>query len=264
MCRTSPLRKCDSPKQPIMNEEFSNKYATYKRLMADMSQVYDGRKLTSFYYVNIVRGNQRNDISQAINGPLKNVRRAPLHKTSSQDSQGKAVPNETDVTASGDEELLSSTDAISSDSSSRSRSCDRTSTQTSPKTTRPKNEGDKGGKPKAVLRQKYRPRHHNATLNQSISGIMRPTRYSNNIDIHTNDATDATNTDDDNSANSNGEGRMQRRVSMSSMRRRTSLDSCCSSNSFGFSVQSSSDTNNSWVPLGVEFSANMEVLVFEK
>lgn len=90
--------------------------------------------------------------------------------------------------------------------------------------------GEDDGLPRAMLRQKYQPRHR-STLNHSIQGIMRPSRYS--------------------------AGTTQRRSS-SMPARKLSFDTL---NSLTSDI-SSSDRN--WVPMGVVFSDNMEVYVFEK
>ena len=89
--------------------------------------------------------------------------------------------------------------------------------------------------PKSVLRRKFRPRHRSSELNESVAGIMRPSRYSSS------------------------EGHLP--GLQSSYTRRASWSSSAPSVALS---DVSSHSNESWVPLGVEFSACMEVYLFDK
>ena len=204
MCQTSPLFE-SSPKQ-----------TNYKLFMADISQVCDGRTLMQFDHEKSVRvrpTSKRSDDGKVIRSinrirshrPVraKNTRREPFANHTSQGN------NSSEPIC--DNELLFSTDSGYSSNTSTG-SYDRTA---DPRTASCKNDD---GKPKCVLRQKYQPLHHNTSLNQAISSIMRPSRYSN-----------------------------------------INIDSLCSITS-----DVTSRSNDSWIPLGVDFSANMEVYVYEK
>ena len=221
----------------------------YKLLMADMSQVCDGRKLMQFDHEKSVRvrpTSKRSDDGQVIQAlnrlsfdnkiPLcrgyrpviaKNTRRASLKN---QTSQGNKVNKPT-----CDNETLSSTDSSSSSDNSFSTGSYDLTPEPRKRRSYPKTASsqDDDGRPRSMLRQKYRPRHHNTLLNQSLSSIMKPSRYSNKDTPH-------------------------RRASLPTSSRRYGFDSFCR-----FTSDVSIGSNDSWVPLGVNFSANMEVYVYK-
>lgn len=96
------------------------------------------------------------------------------------------------------------------------------------------------GLSRTVLRQKHRPRHRSASMNNTVAGILRPSRYS-----------------DDNLC-------QQRRQSSLPSMASTSISNGSFSTRSSFSDDVSSRSDAVWVPLGVRFEPSMEVYVFEK
>jgi hypothetical protein len=130
----------------------------------------------------------------------------------------------------------SNDDVSTTDSSSSSKAC--SSRANLNELTSPRRHSDPGiapsenndGRKKVTLRWKSQPCHRNTSLNTSLPGIKKPSQYSS-------------------------EGVPQRRASDSP---NTNMDSSFHSLTSNISYQS----NQSWVPLGVDFSASMELYYY--
>jgi hypothetical protein len=112
---------------------------------------------------------------------------------------------------------------------------------------------DAAGGSKAVMRKLSKPRHRCSMTNQSVSGIMRPARYSSNNLAGLNSRNSASNLSGLNSVSSNN---------LSALGLGLRRNSCNSNASFDTNVTSTttSMSNATWVAHGVEFSKNMEVV----
>ena len=110
-------------------------------------------------------------------------------------------------------------------------------------TTTASSRSNKGGnsKDKSILRQKHQPRHRSSSLNHSITGILRPSRYY----VKCNDL-------------------QRRRASMPELSSMPASRSSCETLTTDSTVDVSSRSSDSWIPLGVDFCPQMEVYVFEK
>mmetsp|Transcript_27757 Transcript_27757/g.47204 ORF Transcript_27757/g.47204 Transcript_27757/m.47204 type:complete len:258 (+) Transcript_27757:94-867(+) len=256
MCRTSLFFETSQQQPMELSCDKENRCTVtnyYKLLRADMSQVCDGQTLMQLESEESLRSRTMTDRSRDAGRHLMDaINRLGIDETLSsfigsltgETSHGKKLD---DFSSMCDEELLSSKDHSKSSSSSSGSSASsshsslssgldsgssNSNTSSSSNSTSPEEEDDK---PKSVLRRKCKPRHTNSSLNQSISGILKEPRYSN-------------------------EYKLQRRASLpTKSSRRPSVDSFCSLHS----ELSFSGSNHSWVPLGVEFSNFMEVYLFE-
>ena len=267
-------------------------YFNYKFIMADNSQVCDGRLLRPFSSGNgsVVRGvescqsskiDERNDVdiddsenqsSTASSGALDNVLKTfnfggyhPKRNSARQknNNAGSKISKEL-----SHDETINHAGAESSSTARHRHSCPPLSSSSIGTTLSSRNEPREdtttnNKSSKAILRQKHQPRHR---LNHSITGIIRPSRYSI-------DEKDETNNNDDihchhNQSYHRHKHRGLRRASMPT--RTSSLDTMLMNNNSNHSstaansIDMSNRSSDSWIPLGVDFCAHMEVYVFEK
>lgn len=135
-------------------------------------------------------------------------------------------------------------------------------------------------RPTVVVRRKFRPRHHDASLNRSVEGIMRrPSRYSADVDAVIADAVDSSAAAMKSSAAAIDAAADAGAAPPSPRRRRPSLSRslpagnsaagcgpACSAGRGSSGARSSWTVGSSdrWVPPGVDFSARMEVFVYDR
>ena len=110
----------------------------------------------------------------------------------------------------------------------------------------------------ATLRRKCQPLHKCATTNQSVSSIMRPSRYSMAMSAHTLPNDEVDNNSDDDTTN----GKAPRRRSCNDSLPSQSMHSYFARPSG--SAQRSFSLDDQWVASGVDFSSSVEVYVFRK
>jgi len=250
--------------------------ATYNRLfMADTSQVYCSRSLLANDEVEDTRvTNSLLESAASTYRPARNnaKNRRPntiIAREADDDDNDDDARRRADAALRGS---VSSTSTEGSSSSSRRRSSAASSASPG---------GGGGGG--ATLRRKCQPLHKCATVNQSVSSIMRPSRYSMNSSTHSisNEQllTDNSVTTTTATANKAPRRRVSRRSSEGGLPSQSMhsyfLRGSSSSSIIGGNKKPqkredslnrslSSAIDDPWVASGVDFSSSVEVYVFRK
>ena len=258
--------------------EFNQSPSTYKLIMADMSQVYCGRSLSPNNYDDdddaVVDDKRLTSLLETA------ISYRPVRKNTANKTNGRAKANHDDENDERAEAALCrSVGSVISNSTEEEGSSNNSRRGSDGDTTLP---GDKstsvgssngGGNNNATLRRKCQPLHKCATVNQSVSSIMRrPSRYSMTSSSHSFTTSDVQlvnensihSTSHIHNAPSNNR-RFSRRASGERGLPAQSMHSYfLQRESLGNSQRSLSSLDDPWVASGVDFSSSVEVYVFRK
>lgn len=272
----------------IDKAEFNQSPSTYKLIMADMSQVYCGRSLSPNDHddgdAEVVDDRRLASLLDIDTSDVVSYRPARKGATKSGRAKANHIEHDERVEAalrrsvtcnySTEEEEGSSSRRRSSDTTTTTLPSDKSTSVTG------NSNGAGGSNNNATLRRKCQPLHKCATVNQSVSSIMRrPSRYS-----MTSSSSHSFTTGDvvqevvnDNSIHSTGH--IHTAPSSNTSRRRFSRRASGErglpaqsmhsyflqrETSLGNSQRSLSSLDDPWVASGVDFSSSVEVYVFRK
>lgn len=246
------------------NRQVKCSYTAYKYLMADKSQVSDG-SVRSFVEK---KNKQSEDVDKALQWLRPSAGYNPVKlKTSRRDHANELDPPSTMQSSSITEATASTGPSRANNSNPAARISKRHSYPTPDMIQNSKN----NERPKSLLRHKSQPRHRNSSLNSSITGIIRPARYCNH---GSNDAAQQDRRASMPARRSNSMPERERKSSFDTLTELfTNLNSevdCARGagapqhGNNGVPLDGSVRSTESWIPLGVGFSPNMEVYVFEK
>ncbi|KAL7491519.1 hypothetical protein ACHAWT_000843 [Skeletonema menzelii] len=224
--------------------------ATYKLFMADTSQVYCGRSLPNHNDAVGDKIGLSSLLATAASYRPTRARRPNIIAREADDDDERAEAFHRRSSAGSDS-------SMSTDGSSCRRSSGTTSTPADSLKQKSTSGGSGGGG--ATLRRKCQPLHKCATVNQSVSSIMRPSRYSMNSSTHSL----SSELNDSSVHSSNQPRRVSRRATCEGLPAQ-SMHSYFLPESSHRSLSFTSSLDDQWVASGVDFSSSVEVYVFRK
>ncbi len=250
-------------------ESINTNPATYKLFMADTSQVYCGRSLPNHKKKNDdVADDNKIGLASLLAASYRpaRTRRPNIVPRDDGDDLAKTDLHRRSSTDSDSSMSTSTGGSSGSGSGSRRRSSTTSADGGGMMMRRNSTGGGGGGGP--TLRRKCQPLHRDQSFNQSVSSIMRPSRYSMTSSTHSlsselNDSSSSLHSSSNQAATSTATAPKPRRIS-----RRATLDGLPAQSMHSYfqkeTYKRSNSLDHQWVASGVDFSSSVEVYVFRK
>ena len=237
--------------------------ATYKLFMADTSQVYCGRSLPNHKKKNDVADDNKIGLASILASSYRPARTRRPNIVPRDDGDDLAKTDLHRRSSTDSDSSMSTSDGSSGSGSDSRRRSSTTSADGGGGMMRRNSTGGGGGGP--TLRRKCQPLHRQHS-NQSVSSIMRPSRYSMTSSTHSlsselNDS--SLHSSSNQAATSTATAPKPRRIS-----RRATLDGLPAQSMHSYfqkeTYKRSNSLDHQWVASGVDFSSSVEVYVFRK